>query len=210
MSQSRSKNICSIRGQGKWCWQCEFLPICLDDKKKARQTLVKIIQLFPRDFTQPYVQQGSLGIEVKVEKDLAISASYLVAKGTHLQRVRDVNLATPTAPAMIGVAGTTVLNFQRFTLPQPIATFDRILLFESSASSNYHGLVVQAIKGFSYNFQFLGSYTLGKVIDDNRNVHALGVGATNALLVADPSKLSGDRGPGSNDQRLKTQSTRQS
>jgi CRISPR/Cas system-associated exonuclease Cas4 (RecB family) len=27
---------------GKWCRQCEFLPVCLNDKKKAEQTLVRI------------------------------------------------------------------------------------------------------------------------------------------------------------------------
>src|SRR2546426_6611827 len=27
---------------GKWCRQCEFLPVCVSDKKKAQQTLVRI------------------------------------------------------------------------------------------------------------------------------------------------------------------------
>jgi hypothetical protein len=28
---------------GKWCRQCEFLPVCLDDKRKMTETLVRII-----------------------------------------------------------------------------------------------------------------------------------------------------------------------
>ena len=27
---------------GKWCRQCEFLPVCVGDKKKAQETLVRI------------------------------------------------------------------------------------------------------------------------------------------------------------------------
>ncbi len=27
---------------GKWCSYCDFLPVCLGDKKKAQETLVKI------------------------------------------------------------------------------------------------------------------------------------------------------------------------
>jgi len=27
---------------GKWCSYCDFLPVCLGDKKKVRETLVKI------------------------------------------------------------------------------------------------------------------------------------------------------------------------
>lgn len=28
---------------GKWCRQCEFLPVCMGDRKKAAQTLVRIV-----------------------------------------------------------------------------------------------------------------------------------------------------------------------
>ena len=27
---------------GKWCRQCEFLPVCFGDRKKVQQTLVRI------------------------------------------------------------------------------------------------------------------------------------------------------------------------
>jgi radical SAM protein with 4Fe4S-binding SPASM domain len=27
----------------KWCKQCDFLPVCLGDKKKAQETLVKVL-----------------------------------------------------------------------------------------------------------------------------------------------------------------------
>src|SRR5262249_5375437 len=69
------------------------------------------------------------------------------------------------------------------------------------ASSTYNGLVLQLKKRFSRRLEFLGSYTLGEVIDDNPNVYALSVGSFNSGLVQDPSRPETDRGPGSNDQR---------
>jgi len=164
-------------------------------------TANQIITPFSPAHTEPYVQQGSLGFELQLEKHLAVSVSYLAAKGSELARTRDVNLGTPTTPTNIGIAGTsTVLTYQKFTLPRPIAGFDRILQFESNANSIYHGLAVQANKRFSHNFQFLAAYTFGKVIDDNPNQYVASPNA-DAAMVADPSNPRADRGAGSNDQR---------
>src|SRR5262249_20733587 len=90
-----------------------------------------ILVFFSPNYTQPYTQQGSFGLEMELGKDLAVSASYLLVRGTHLQRTRDINLAIPTTPATIAIASTTaILTYQKFTLPRPIAGFDRIWLFE--------------------------------------------------------------------------------
>jgi hypothetical protein len=163
-----------------------------------------VLMAFSPTFRQPYVQQGSLGVEGAVTRDVAVSAAYLFFKGTHLQRVRDVNLGTPTVDTAIGVAGSTgVLAFQKFTLPRPMEEFDRVLMIESAASSIYHGLAVQVRKNYSHGFQIMGAYTLSKVIDDNPNVYAINPGVANSdsSLVADPSNPGADRAPGDNDQR---------
>ena len=161
-----------------------------------------IIMLFSPQYRQPYIQQGSFGVEVQFEKDLALSVSYLVAKGTHLQFVRDINLGLPTTRAQIGIARTnTVLSYQKFTLPRPIPGFDRVLEFDSSGNSIYHGLAVRLNKRFAHNFQFLCSYTFGKVIDDNPNVYALNPGpGGDAGKLSDPSNPRADRSAGANDQ----------
>jgi hypothetical protein len=126
----------------------------------------------------------------------------VVSRGVHLQQVRDINLGLPSVATPIGIAGTTtVLTYQKFTLPRPIAGFDRILQFTSSGTSIYHGLVVQVTKRFSRHYGFLGSYTLSKVIDDNPNVFAVRPNPGNALFLSDPSNPRADRGPGANDQR---------
>ncbi len=159
------------------------------------------LQLFSRHYRQPYVQQGSLGLEVQARKDLSVSASYIVSKGTYLQQVRDVNLGA-TVPGTIAVANTnTFLNYRVFQEVRPIPGLDRILVFHSDANSIYHGLAIQVNKRFSANFQTLASYTLSKVIDNNPNVYALNPGPTASGLVQDPTDPRSNRGLGSNDQR---------
>jgi len=74
-------------------------------------------------------------------------------------------------------------------------------LFESSASSIYHGLAVEVRRRFASNLQFLGSYTFSKVIDDNPDYGAINPPTTDALLVQDSSNPGADRSRGATDQR---------
>lgn len=161
-----------------------------------------VIMPFSRDYAQAYDQHASFGLEYQLREDWAISASYLMVKGTHLQRWRDVNLSAPT-PTNIGIAGTsTMLTYQRFTLARPIVGFDRILVLDSNASSNYHGLAVQLNKRLSHNFQFVASYTLGKVMDDRPESQVFNPGGgAEANLLSDPHNPRADRGPGVVDAR---------
>jgi hypothetical protein len=76
-----------------------------------------------------------------------------------------------------------------------------IWLFESAASSTYHGLAVQLNKRFAANFQLLASYTFGKVIDDVPDHLTVNSGFDDFAQVSDPSNPRADRGPGANDQR---------
>ena len=160
-----------------------------------------LLQLFSSSYRQPYVQQGSAGFEVQLRENLSLSGSYLFSKGTHLQRIRDVNLGTTTTEQIGIVNAKKVLTYEQFTLPRPITGFDRILVFESGGSSTYNGLTLQLQKRFSDKLQLLGSYTLGKVVDNNPNVYALSIGPFNSGLVQDASRPETDRGRGSNDQR---------
>src|SRR6266446_874207 len=161
-----------------------------------------IIMPFDPNYTQPFVQQGSLGVEYQFQRDASLSVSYLGMRGTHLQRWRDVNLGTPATPTLIGIAGTnTALIFSRFTLPRPVAGFDRILLIESSANSVYHGMAWQVNKRFSHNYQFWISYTLSKVIDDVPDPFALNVPLADSRLLSDGSDPRLDRAAGNSDQR---------
>lgn len=159
------------------------------------------LQLFSAHYHQANVQQGSLGFEVQVKKNVAVSASYIVSKGTHLQQIRDVNLGS-AVPGTISVANTDMsLPYRAFLGPRPISGFGRILVFNSDSNSIYHGVAIQVNKRFSQSFQALISYTLSKVTDNNPNAYALNPGPGNSDLVEDPLAPSSDRGPGNDDQR---------
>jgi hypothetical protein len=168
----------------------------------APATGTDVIMLFSRDYGQPYDQHANFGIEYELHKDLALSASYLMVKGTHLQRWRDINLEAP-ATASIGVADTaTVMTYERFPVMRPIAGFSRILALEGAGSSSYHGMFVELNKRFSRNFQFQAAYTLGKVIDDRPEALIFNPGgAAEANLLSDPFDPRADRGIGVVDAR---------
>ncbi len=160
------------------------------------------LQLFAPGYTQPYTQQGSFGLEFQVKENWLVSASYLVVKGTHLQRWRDVNLGTPEMPASIGIAGTSsTLTFERFTFPRPIDGFDRILLVESAASSIYHALALKLEKRYARGFQLSAAYTFSKTIDDNPEPIAVNPPIADNLFLSDASNPRADRASGVNDQR---------
>jgi hypothetical protein len=133
------------------------------------------LYVFTPNYVQPYVQQGSLGVEMELAKDWSVGASYLLVKGTKLTRSNDINLGTSVAAAFpISTGGTlTVLRFPdtvsssgSVTRLRPASNFDRITRFESTGNSMYHGLALTLNKRFSHHFQVAANYTLSKVIDD--------------------------------------------
>ncbi len=168
---------------------------------------VDVIMLFSPDYVQPSDQHANFGIEYQLHRDWAISASYLLVRGNHLQRWRDINLPDP-APTSIGIADTnTVLTHQRFPGLQgfptrPIPGFNRVIALEGSGNSTYHGLVAQVKKRFSQNLEFQASYTLGKVLDDRPDPLIFNPGdRAEASLLSDPSNPRADRSPGALDAR---------
>jgi outer membrane receptor protein involved in Fe transport len=161
-----------------------------------------IIFAFSPNYVEPYVEQGSFGVEYELTKDMAFSVTYLGVRGVHLTRSRDFNLSPPS-PATIGIANTsTVLTYLKFPSTRPIAGFSRIELFESSANSVYHGLTAQLTKRFSHNFQLAGAYTFGKVIDDVPDqTSVVPFSFDDAKMTQNPLNTRADRGPGVTDQR---------
>jgi len=161
-----------------------------------------VLMLFSKQFQQPYNQHATVGFEQQVGTDLAFSATYLMVKGTHLTRWRDVNLAAPV-PATIKIAGTsTPLLYNNYSSPRPITGFDRILAIEATGNSLYHGLTTQLTKRFSHGFQFLAGYTLSKVLDDHPEPLFFDPGSNvETILLSDFSDARRDRGPGVADVR---------
>ena len=102
--------------------------------------------LFPKDYTQPYVEQARFGFEREILPNTSLSITYLFFRGVHLTRTRDINLFAPVPTTATDVTGQTftVLRFPgaSFTATAPVRPFtryNRINLFESSANSRYNG-----------------------------------------------------------------------
>jgi outer membrane receptor protein involved in Fe transport len=128
--------------------------------------------LFSENYQQPLVQQGRVGVEREIMKNLSLAVNYLYFRGTHLSRTRDINLCPAVATTAIDAVSGETFTIQRFPgqvpgvaplpacAPQPVSftnattlrpfvNYTRINLFEDSANSKYHGLAIQARQRFS-------------------------------------------------------------
>ena len=145
------------------------------------------LYVFAPNYVQPYVEQGRIGVEREVVKNLSLSATYLYYHGLHLTRTRDINLFAPTAFPVVGPDGVTY-TFLRFPSARPISrttglSYNRISVFESAARSVYNGLAIQATQRFTRGFQFIAAYTFSKAKDDRPDQTTVVVGADDAKIV---------------------------
>jgi outer membrane receptor protein involved in Fe transport len=150
---------------------------------------------FAPDYEQPYVEQGRIGVERELWKNLSLSATYLYYHGLHLTRTRDVNLFAPVATTFTG--GGQSYTFERFPSARPIsratgASYNRISVFESAAHSVYNGLAFQATQRFSRGFQFIAAYTYSRAHDDRPDQTIVVVGADDAKIVQNQINPSAD------------------
>ena len=164
-------------------------------------SLTTEIASFAPNFQMPFAQQASLSIEREVAHNTTLSVSYLYVHGEHLIRARDVNLPKPTVISypVFDQTGTqflgTYYNVESFsgwennytldcTFPPCIAPIDRpisqvgaINVYETAATSIYHGATVALNHHMSKMLQFRASYTWGEAIDDGQDTVAAGTPA---------------------------------
>ncbi len=145
--------------------------------------------LFASDYVQPYIEQGRIGVERQVGKNLSISGTYLYYHGVHLTRTRDINLPAPT-PTTFLTSSTPVQSFTflRFIGARPISrttgqSYNRISIFESASHSLYNGLAIQATQRLTRGFQFIAAYTFSKAKDDRPDQTIVVFGADDAKIV---------------------------
>jgi Carboxypeptidase regulatory-like domain/TonB dependent receptor len=137
------------------------------------------LYLFAKDYAQPYIQQGRLGVERELFANTSLSVSYLYFRGVHISRTRDINLAPPVATTVTDPAGVnfTVL---RHPAARPIPGFARISLFESTADSRYNALAMELKRRFTRGFQFIAAYTFSDTSDNRPDQTMVVVGADDA------------------------------
>ncbi len=139
------------------------------------------LYIFDKDYVQPYVQQGRLGIERELFSNFSLSATYLMFRGVHLSRTRDVNLSAPVSTPITDPNGQT-FNVLRFPAARPIAGFARISLFESTGDSFYNAIAIEGKKRFSKGLQFILTYTYSKAKDNKPDQTVVVVGTDDVKI----------------------------
>jgi hypothetical protein len=134
------------------------------------------LYLFAKDYAQPYVQQGRLGIEHEFFRNFSVSATYLMFRGVHLSRTRDANLGAPVATGFPAETGQ-VISILRHPATRPLAGFTRISLFESTGDSFYNAIAIEAKRRFTDGLQFVMLYTYSKAKDNKPDQTMVVVGA---------------------------------
>ncbi len=151
------------------------------------------LYLFSKDFAQPYVQQGRLGVERELFANTSLSVSYLYFRGVHIGRTRDINLRAPTPVTLTDPAGQT-FTVLRHALPRPIPGFARISLFESTGDSRYNALATELRRRFTRGFQFIAAYTFSDSNDNRPDQTMVVVGADDAKGLQNNLDINGDWG----------------
>jgi outer membrane receptor protein involved in Fe transport len=137
------------------------------------------LYLFAKDYAQPYVQQGRLGVERELFANTSLSVSYLYFRGVHLSRTRDINLGAPVPTTVLDPAGQNFIVL-RHPAARPIPGFARISLFESTADSRYNALAMELKRRFTRGFQFIAAYTFSDTSDNRPDQTMVVVGADDA------------------------------
>jgi outer membrane receptor protein involved in Fe transport len=164
--------------------------------------------LFAENYEQPHVHQARLGIEREIFPGTSLSVTYLLYRGAHLSRTRDVNLFPPVPTPATGFDGqtytvlrfpgtgaTAAAQFTSTTPLRPFANYNRINLFESNGRSLYNGLAIQAVRRFSRGFQFLAAYTFSRAEDDKPDQTAVVPGGgDDAKIIENPFDIQADYG----------------
>ena len=159
------------------------------------------IFVFDRNYQNPDVQQGSLGVDYALTNDIALGIGYLYVRGRHLQRSTDINLFAPVATP-IPVQGGGTVTVQQFPTTRPFTNFDRIIEFQSTAESKYNGLTLELRKRFEGHLQYNIAYTLGKVTDTTPDGTAVVPNSgDDAKFPSNPFDFNADDAAGNNDQR---------
>jgi outer membrane receptor protein involved in Fe transport len=159
------------------------------------------ISAFSSTFKTPSVQQGSLSVEREIANRLAIGGAYLFVQGQNLIRARDMNLPVPTLVAypVFDETGANLLGYynvdsfstwqlsKSLTCPwppcinplqRPIPQLGAVNVFESAASSTYHGFTVSLRRRMTHGLYFRVAYTYAHAIDDGQDALLVGRGTT--------------------------------
>ncbi len=178
------------------------------------------ISSFAHNFRTPEVQQTSMSMEREVGNRIAVGISYMFVHGQNLVRARDVNLPPPTNQTypVYDASGLNLLGYYNVAsfstwqfsptltcpyppcinpLARPIPQLGSIDVFESEASSVYHGATLSIHRQMTSGIYFRLAYTFAHAIDDGQDALVAGRPA----LVQNSYSTSSEKGNSVTDQR---------
>jgi len=189
--------------------------------KRLAQFAQADISSFSANFKTPKVEQASLTVEREVAHRLAVGVSYMYVHGEDLIRARDVNLPPPVDvqyPVYDSAGGnfpgtyydvpsfSTWQMTSSFTCPfppcinplaRPVSQLGAINVFESAASSVYHGATLSVRRQMTSGLYFRLAYTFAHAMDDGQDALVAGRPA----LVQNSYAPNAERGSSVTDQR---------
>jgi TonB dependent receptor len=150
------------------------------------------VSAFAHDFRTPEVHQASRRLSGEIAHRVIADVSYSFVHGQDLIRARDLNLSQPTSVQypILDSSGVNVLGYgtiesfstwqltQSLTCPfppcvnrltRPIPQLGSIDVFESTASSVYHGGTVSLRRQMTHGLYFRLGYTYAHAIDDGQD-----------------------------------------
>jgi hypothetical protein len=159
------------------------------------------ISAFAHNFRSPEVHQVSISLERELANRITGEISYSFVRGQYLIRARDVNLPPPTPVEypLYDASGVNLLGYgsvntfatwqstTSFTCPyppcinplaRPIAQLGAINVFESEASSVYHGATISIRRQMTHGLYFRLGYTYAHAMDDSQDALVAGRPAT--------------------------------
>jgi hypothetical protein len=145
----------------------------------------------------PYTQSMSLTIERQIGGDFALSVGYAGKLSQKLEGHRHWNPAVFKNDPITGQAPSAQNINNRVLFPQTIGLFNtQSRVLGNDYRAGYHSAQFRIEKRFSRGFSFMGSYVLGKGVD---NVNAPQPGLTPG--VGNPFNLKQEKGRGNFDRR---------
>lgn len=178
------------------------------------------ISAFAHNYRTPEIHQVSVSLEREIAKRVVADISYSFVHGQNLIRARDVNLPPPTNVQypifdssglnLLGYGSVESFATWQFTssltcpftpcinpLARPIPQLGSIDVFESEASSVYHGATISIRRQMTHGLYFRLGYTYAHAMDDGQDALVAGRPAT----VQNSYSPSSERGNSVTDQR---------
>lgn len=130
-----------------------------DELASGRNALFPVaVSGFRPDIQAPATYNWSFGFQKKLWFDSLLDVNYVSTQGRHLLRKPNINQVTPAVQY-----ANSALNINSL---RPYQGYTNIAIWETSASSSYHGLQIGLTRRYSSNLTYSVAYTWSKVLTD--------------------------------------------